>query len=265
MAETLNTGAEATDTMSAPAGHDEQMAQAFDNAQQMPADAQPESPAADRPEWLPEKFQSPEELAKAYAELEKRLGKPADKTEQTQEGEQATPEQADEALKAKGLDMTEFTTEFAQTGELSDGSYEKLEQAGYPRDMVDAWIAGQQALAAQTRNEVLSTIGGEEQFNAMAQWAKANLPEADINAFNRMVDSNDLATQKMAVQALYGRYQQAAGSEPSLVSGETSGSPSGSAFTSSAQVVEAMSDPRYHTDPSYRQSVQDRLQRSNVF
>ena len=67
MTETLNTGASALDTTPAPAGHDAQMAQAFDAAHQAPAEA-PVPDAPDRPAWLPEKFQSAEDLAKA-AEL----------------------------------------------------------------------------------------------------------------------------------------------------------------------------------------------------
>ena len=31
---------------------------------------------SDRPEWLPEKFKSAEDMAQAYSELEKKLGQP---------------------------------------------------------------------------------------------------------------------------------------------------------------------------------------------
>jgi len=37
-----------------------------------PIEAEQDNSSA-RPEWLPEKFQSPEDLAKSYAELEKKL------------------------------------------------------------------------------------------------------------------------------------------------------------------------------------------------
>ena len=36
---------------------------------------------SDRPEWLPEKFKTPEDMSKAYSELEKKLGQ-APKEEQ---------------------------------------------------------------------------------------------------------------------------------------------------------------------------------------
>ena len=36
------------------------------------------------------------------------------------------------------------------------------------------------------------------------------------------------------------------------------------AFRSQAEVVAAMSDPRYDKDPAYRQDLYDKLERSNV-
>ena len=38
----------------------------------------------------------------------------------------------------------------------------------------------------------------------------------------------------------------------------------GSIFGSQAEVVEAMSDPRYDRDPAFRQQVMKKLERSNV-
>ena len=38
----------------------------------------------------------------------------------------------------------------------------------------------------------------------------------------------------------------------------------GAVFRSQAELVAAMADPRYDTDPAYRQDVVDKLERSNV-
>ena len=40
--------------------------------EEAPQDNQP----SERPEWLPEKFKTPEDLAKSYSELEKKLSSP---------------------------------------------------------------------------------------------------------------------------------------------------------------------------------------------
>jgi hypothetical protein len=39
---------------------------------------------------------------------------------------------------------------------------------------------------------------------------------------------------------------------------------SGAQFTSQAEVVEAMSDPRYDRDPAFRQKVMKKLERSDI-
>ena len=38
----------------------------------------------------------------------------------------------------------------------------------------------------------------------------------------------------------------------------------GDNFRSQAEVVRAMSDPRYESDPAYRQDIYDKLERSNL-
>jgi len=68
----------------------------------------------------------------------------------------------------------------------------------------------------------------------------------------------------MMVQGLYTRYQNAMGVEPSLYSGRaaTSGP---TPYRSTAEVVTAMSDPRYGKDVTYTEDVQRRLAGSDVF
>lgn len=49
-----------------------------DTSADLPADPPADPPAGDRPEWLPEKFKTAEDLAKSYGELESKLGKKDD-------------------------------------------------------------------------------------------------------------------------------------------------------------------------------------------
>ena len=111
------------------------------------------------------------------------------------------------------------------------------------------------------RNALLGKVGGEEQFQAMVEWAKANLSKAEIEAYNRAVESNDLTVVENAVLSLAYRYQREVGRDPKLLGG---GNASGSGFQSVAQLIEAMKDPRYEKDPAYRREVEQRLARSNI-
>ena len=57
----------------APQSLEEQVA-AMEAAQNPEAAPEPAPSEPDRPDWLPEKFKTPEDLAKSYGELEKKLG-----------------------------------------------------------------------------------------------------------------------------------------------------------------------------------------------
>lgn len=251
----------------APEGHDQKMIDLVDKANAGPeadnlADPQPSS--EERPQWLPEKFKSPEDMAKAYAELESKLGgqKPAPAADATPSD--PVPQNPQAELQKQGLDMSEFSQEFASKGELSPESYDRLSKAGFSKDIVDNYIAGQQARATQFEGTIKSEVGGDDRYNEMITWAKANLNPAEIEAYNSAVSSGNPEHAKLAALGLSAKFGKAVGSEPArLLGGQTAGSVD--AFESTQQVTEAMRDPRYKNDPAFRAKVQQKLSRSNVF
>lgn len=208
------------------------------------------------------KFKSQDDLVAAYKALESKLGQaPAD----TQGGNDSTQDGQDAAAKAvsdAGLDMGALQQEFAEQGALSDESLAKLEKAGISRDIVDLYVQGQEALVSNLQNAAYAVVGGEESYKSMTQWAAANLTEAEIDTFNRAVNSTNKSVIELAVTGLKGRYEAANGSEPNLVGGDA-GTATGPAFESWAQVREAMRDPKYAKDPAYRRQVEEKLGRSN--
>jgi hypothetical protein len=217
----------------------------------------------DRPQWLPEKFKSAEDLAKAYTELESKLGKPASQDAPKADG-QATDQQAADELASKGLNLADFSNEFNEKGELSPESYDALEKAGYPRNIVDQYIDGQKARAALYESEIKSVAGGDQQFTEMVQWAAANMSPAEIAAYNAAIDSGDQAKAKLAVSGVYQRFQAARPAEPSLFKGATSASPSNEAYESIAQLQKDMANPDYKSDPAFRARVERKLANSNI-
>lgn len=231
------------------------------------ADALENPPVSDRPEWLPEKFTSAEDMASAYAELEKKLGQPKDKVQIQSDvpaPETASVEAAQEELEKRGIDFDVLSQEFAQKGKLSDQAYKQLEEAGISRDLTNQFIQGQTAVATQMQNDAFGLVGGQDQYTEMVTWAADNLPESTINTFNKAVNSGSKETVHMAIQGLSAQYRSANGSEPTLVRGTTN-TKAGGVFESSAQLTAAMRDPRYSKDPAYRQEVAVKLQRSSVF
>ena len=250
----------------APEGHDAKMAALVDGAANPSKDLLEGGDPASRPEWLPEKFQSVEDMAKAYAELEAKLGgKPQDnpQTDPATADTNQPGQNPEQALSEKGLDLSTFTAEFNTKGELSADSYAKLAAAGFDKGIVDNYISGQKAVAAQYETAVVSEVGGSEKYSEMITWAKANMSDAEINAYNAAVSSGDVAQAKLAVLGLSAKFFKANGSEPRLVQGRTT-SASEDVFESTAQLTEAMRDKRYRNDPAFRAKVQSKLARSNI-
>ena len=220
----------------------------------------------ERPEWLPEKFASAEDMAKSYAELEKRMGQGAkeDTEEQPQEQQQEETNEDNQEAGNYNEAVVEASQEFFQNdGQLSEETYQKLEKVGLPRDLVDSYAAGQQALLQSEEAQIKGVAGGD--YDQMAECANEHLPSEEVDAFDEAVTSGSVQQAKLAVQGLYARYQNATGSRPkTLVQGAVSGS-STMPFKSMQELARAQSDPRYRSgDKAYHQEIDRRLAVSNI-
>lgn len=219
-----------------------------------------EVPEEERPEWLDEKFDNPEDMAKAYKELQKKMSEP----------------KADKKAAKKGVEEpagAEVTTgaiesarnEFSESGELSDSTFDALEAAGLPRAFVEQYINGQEAMSIQQAASIQESIGGAGNYEAMAEWASENMADGDLDAFNAIVEGPSVEQARITVKGMYAQFQAAGGKGPALVQGSTSGDSGVKPFGSTAQVTEAMRDPRYANDPAYRENVEKRMSVSSIF
>mgnify|MGYP001586884395 CR=1 FL=1 len=246
--------------------HIDKMTAKADGETQTPDNPEtPEDKGEDRPEWLPEKFKNAEDLAKSYAELEKKLSKgdaPAE-AEEAPKDEDNTQEDAREAADKAGLDFDALNVEYNSNGGLSDETYKSIEGKGIPRDVVDAYIAGQEALATNTRTQMFSEVGGEATYSEMMEWAGNALSAQEVKSYNDTMGSGDSNQIQLAVKGLHAQYTASEGSNPKLMSGDTTAN-AGSSFDSVAQITAAMRDPKYRSDPAYRKEVEAKLARSNV-
>ena len=226
-----------------------------------------------RPAWLPDKFDSPEAMARAYAELENRFHSSdeqlqqyenqANSEQQAQEIRETPAHLVDQILAERDLDFSVFQQEYNETGQLSEDAYKALQEAGIEPQMVDTWIAGQEAIADQQIDSIYNMVGGEEAYNGMLEWAGNNLQPWEMDAFNNQIENLD-ANSMFAVQGLMARMQNDEGSPPMLYQGEPS-QYSAPRYDSLSQLTSAMSDPRYASDPAFRREVTERLKYSELF
>ena len=220
-----------------------------------------------KPEGLPEKFNSVEDLAKSYSELEKKLGsnkeEEAPKEDTPKEEPKNDLEIAEKAVESAGLNMDNLATEYNEKGELDTKSYEALEKAGIPKDYVNQFIEGQKAIADQQATSIKDMVGGADAYTEMSNWAAENMSEQEKTAYNTAVNSKDIETAKLAVVGLKAKFESANGNEPSLVEGK--GTITGQdGYKSWAEVTAAMGDDRYSKDPAYQAMVQEKLAKSDL-
>ncbi len=240
------------------------------------ADAPPSTHAGDRPAerpaWLPEKFKTPEDLAKSYKELESKLGqskKPeppapvkAAEGKAPEDSLAIPPADARKAVENAGLSMDKYDAEFNENGGLSEESYQELAAKGFSKDLVDQHIEGRVAKGKLAEMDAHAITGGAEGYTAMTTWAQENLPSEDIEQFNELV--NNPKTRAFAVKALHAQFTAAEGREPNLVGGRgTTQGPAG--YRSMAEQKADQRDPRYKNDPAFQQYVEDRIKRSSGY
>ncbi len=170
------------------------------------------------------KFKDPQALEQAYVELQKKLGEPRDEVPAPEdEGEPAKEEPAEES-------------EDTDNGEgLSE------EQAEFLMDMV----------------------GGDKAYKSMLQWANDNFSKDEVSMYDSVMESGNPNAIYYAVQALQARYNDSTGTDGQTLTGRGAENTDDS-FKSQAELVAAMSDPRYDRDPAYRADLMRRLENSDV-
>lgn len=225
-------------------------------AQEAPAQEAPVETSNERPGWLPEKFSNAEELAKAYGELEKKMSsKPSEPVEPAKQNDLKINQ-----TETKAGQLDKFYSEYAEKGELSENSYTELANIGLSKEVVDAYISGQQALADQKANSIMSTVGGKEQYTEMVNWASKNLSQEEVKAFNNTIDNGSLEQAQLAIAGVQAKYQ-ANNNEPNLFSGNKAEAQVG--YRSVGEMLADINDPRYVTDSAFRADVENKVKLSN--
>jgi len=77
-----------------------------------------------------------------------------------------------------------------------------------------------------------------------------------------VVDSGNVSAIKLALAGLKSRYTDANGYEGTMIQGKAAAP--ADTFNSQAELVRAMSDPKYDRDPAYREKVMEKLSRSDL-
>ena len=219
------------------------------------------------------KYKNAEELEKAYVELQKKLG---DNKEEDTEQASAEEKTEEKPQLSEGANLITSASEeyYANGNKLSPETLAKFSSLS-SQDLIKAYMEVQsnpefQAQAAPPAdittaqiNQIKNSAGGEQAYANIVNWAKTNLPQDQIQAFDEVVNTGSVQAIQLAVSGLKSQYDNANGVEGRMVTGKTAPN-KGDVFRSQAELVRAMNDPRYDNDPAYRQDVIEKLDRSDL-
>ena len=207
------------------------------------------------------KYKNAEELEAAYIELQKKLGETTDADDETESSETEETQEESETSSLFDRIWEESQDEFSQE------TLKELAEAD-PTDLANMYLDYRNSEKGETITDkdakaLKASVGGEENYGQMMQWANENLEESVINMYDSVMESGDRNAAYFAMQALAYRYGDSVGVEGKLVQGKAP-TDTAKGFKSQAEVVNAMQDPRYDRDPAYRQEIMAKLERSNV-
>lgn len=255
-----------------------------------PEEAQGEAPPTEK---LLGKFDSPEQLAKAYQELERKLGQKAEQTAppdmeaQTPTAEEYTPERGVEvygqtvaaAIEAAAINPFEMAQKLEAGEDVAAYVDALVEKGGLPRPLVEAYLQGvkpqpQASPQAQSLNEnpeavaaLRQSVGGDAAFEQLSRWAAANLSDAEKAEYQAAVDTGNVLAAQWALRAIQARSSMAR-SEPEFLGGAAPAREQADIYESRSDwqreryARNENGDELYSSDESYQRRVDAKHQRS---
>ena len=218
------------------------------------------------------KYKDAQELEKAYIELEKKLGSRDGQEEETAEPEaEDQPEERSEY--STQIDaISRAAEEFNSNGVLSEETLAEFEKMS-SKELIQAYFEYEQSLPTMEAsqgvdlsqseiNQIQNSVGGEAAYQQLVGWAAQNFSQSEIQAFDNVVDSGNVDAINLALAGLKARYTDAVGYEGTMIQGKAAAP--ADTFKSQAEVVRAMSDPKYDRDPAYRDEIMQKLARSDL-
>lgn len=149
---------------------------------------------------------------------------------------------------------------------ISEQSFEELAKAGYSKSFVESYIRGQEALVTRYVDEVKAYAGGAEKFDAVLQHLETTNSEA-AESLMEALEARNLGSVKAILNLAAASYNAKFGKKSTRTM-TTKASPTPEVkqkvegFESQAEMIKAMSDPRYRTDSKYRREVEQKVMRS---
>lgn len=178
--------------------------------------------------------------------------------------QQQATEELQKDLAQRNVDFKALEDEYNKNGQLSSASLEALANAGYPKEVVDAYISGVEATQEKFYNAVVGFAGGEDEYRQVAQFVSSQGDKA-VQDFNDTINTGNLGVINMVIQGVKANMKAVNGTTNQTILGQSTGGTADNtnAYLSKQQMLDAMNDPRYDKDPIYRKQVEQKIINSN--
>ena len=211
------------------------------------------APSSDRPEWLPEKYKSPEDLAKAYKELEGKLGTREEDMRKKLVEELQAEAYKDRPASAGEYQLPEFVNEEeAVNSDLLKWWADQAFENGYSQSEFEQGIEiYMKSMPAPPDLQAEAKKLGDnanQRIEAASMFASKFFPAETLPAIERLCESAEgiIALEVMMEAMKDGSFTQAANPASGM---------------SESDLREMMKDDRYwnptHRDPSFVKTVEE--------
>ena len=155
---------------------------------------------ADQEQLLAGKYKNAQELEKAYVELQKKLGE--NKEEDTEKASAEEQPEDKPQLSEGAVLITDASKEYFDNGnKLSPETLAKFASLS-SQDLIKAYMEVQATQPQQAAppaeistaeiNQIKNSAGGEKAYANIVNWAKANLPQDQVQAFDEVVNTGSV-------------------------------------------------------------------------
>lgn len=214
--------------------------------------------APERPEWLPEKFKTPEDLAKSYSELSQKLGTKEEDIRKAIIEEIQSEAFADRPETAGDYQMPEsIDAEEAVDNELLQWWANHSFENGYSQDEFEQGIQmyAQAVMGNQPDLEAEAEKLGDNanaRIDAASAWANKFFPDEALPAIERMCESHQgIIALEVIMEAM----------KDGNFAGEAQSSPQ----KTRSELEQMMLDPRFYDnnrrDPNFVKEIEEGFQR----
>lgn len=234
--------------------------------------------AENNPDRIPEQFGGDaEKFVASYKELQAKFTQtsqenaqlkaaapvveetPAEPVESLTIPEETTPEPSGDQWEAWGAELN-------QNGSLSETSRETIRDLyKVPDSVIDSFVEGRQAQSRAQTEAAGNMVGGPGVLKGMIDWASKNMTEPERNSINAQLSSPGWETVLLGLKSRYEAGNPTA-KEPKSGAVGSAGASSAAVtpFNTSTEMMEAIRDPRYHSNKDgYRDEVMRRIAGTN--